>query len=101
MTERWCKLYPHAMTDPAWIAVAAEAGSSRSLVGQTFVELLCWASEHDPEGGSIAGFDPRIWAAWVEHPAEEIARILDALGKFGRIAGGRLVNWAEHIDGGR
>jgi hypothetical protein len=67
----------------------------RSLVGQTFVELLCWASEHDPEGGSIAGFDPRIWAAWVEHPAEEICGILEALRKFGRFVGEQLANWVR------
>ena len=95
MSERWCKLYPNALTDPTWIAVAAEAGSSRSLVGQTFVELLCWVSDHAPDTGSIVDFDARVWAAWVECPVEEITRIIEALRNFGRIAGERLSNWVR------
>ena len=55
MAERWCKLYPHALTDPLWLAVADDAGTSPGLVGATFVELLTWTTEHAPDTGSIAG----------------------------------------------
>jgi hypothetical protein len=95
MTERWCKLYPHALTDPMWLAVADDAGTSPGLVGATFVELLTWTTEHDPEGGSIAGFDPRVWAAWLRINPEAIEHIIASLRKFGRLAGDTIVNWAK------
>jgi hypothetical protein len=95
MTERWCKLYPHALTDPMWLAVADDAGTSPGLVGATFVELLTWTTEHAPDTGSIAGFDPRVWAAWLRIAPEAVERIIASLRKFGRLAGDTIANWAK------
>jgi hypothetical protein len=95
MTERWCKLYPHALTDPMWLAVADDAGTAPGLVGATFVELLTWTTEHAPDTGSIAGFDPRVWAAWLRIAPEAVERIMASLRKFGRIIGDTIVNWAK------
>lgn len=95
MSERWCKLYPHALTDPLWLAVADDAGTSPGLVGATFVELLTWTTEHAPDTGSIAGFDPRVWAAWLRIVPEAVERIIASLRKFGRIVGDTIANWAK------
>ena len=95
MAERWCKLYPNALTDPLWLAVADDAGTSPGLVGATFVELLTWTTEHAPDTGSIAGFDPRVWAAWLRVAPEAVERILASLRKFGRLAGDTIANWAK------
>jgi ribosomal protein S14 len=95
MSERWCKLYPHALTDPLWLAVADDAGTSPGLVGATFVELLTWTTEHAPDTGSIAGFDPRVWAAWLRIAPEAVERIIASLRKFGRLAGDTIANWAK------
>jgi hypothetical protein len=95
MSERWCKLYPHALTDPLWLAVADDAGTSPGLVGATFVELLTWTTEHAPDTGSIAGFDPRVWAAWLRIAPEAVERIIASLRKFGRIVGDTIANWAK------
>jgi hypothetical protein len=95
MSERWCKLYPHALTDPMWLAVADDAGTSPGLVGATFVELLTWTTEHAPDTGSIAGFDPRVWAAWLRIAPEAVERIIASLRKFGRLAGDTIANWAK------
>ena len=95
MAERWCKLYPNALTDPLWLAVADDAGTSPGLVGATFVELLTWTTEHAPDTGSIAGFDPRVWAAWLRVAPEAVERILASLRKFGRLAGNTIANWAK------
>jgi hypothetical protein len=95
MSERWCKLYPHALTDPLWLAVADDAGTSPGLVGATFVELLTWVTDHAPDTGSIAGFDPRVWAAWLRIAPEAVERIIASLRKFGRLAGDTIANWAK------
>ena len=95
MAERWCKLYPNALTDPLWLAVADDAGTSPGLVGATFVELLTWTTEHAPDTGSIAGFDPRVWAAWLRIAPEAVERIIGSLRKFGRLAGDTIANWAK------
>ncbi len=95
MSERWCKLYPHALTDPLWLAVADDAGTSPGLVGATFVQLLTWTSEHAPDTGSIAGFDPRVWAAWLRIKSEDVERIIASLRKFGRLAGDTIANWTK------
>ena len=95
MAERWCKLYPNALTDPLWLAVADDAGTSPGLVGATFVELLTWTTEHAPDSGSIAGFDPRVWAAWLRIAPEAVERIIGSLRKFGRLAGDTIANWAK------
>ena len=95
MSERWCKLYPHALTDPLWLAVADDAGTSPGLVGATFVELLTWTTEHAPDSGSIAGFDPRVWAAWMRVKVDEIERIIASLRNFGRLAGDTIANWLK------
>lgn len=95
MAERWCKLYPNALTDPLWLAVADDAGTSPGLVGATFVELLTWTTEHAPDTGSIAGFDPRVWAAWLRIAPEAVERIIASLRKFGRLAGDTIANWAK------
>lgn len=95
MSERWCKLYPNALTDPLWLAVADDAGCAPGLVGSTFVELLTWTTEHSPDTGSIAGFDPRMWAAWQRVPVELVERVLASLRKFGRLVGDTIANWAK------
>jgi hypothetical protein len=95
MAERWCKLYPNALTDPLWLAVADDAGTSPGLVGATFVELLTWTTEHAPDTGSITGFDPRVWAAWLRIAPEAVERIIASLRKFGRLAGDTIANWAK------
>jgi hypothetical protein len=93
MTERWCKLYPHALTDPMWLAVADDAAVAPGVVGATFVELLTFATEHAPDTGSIAGFDARVWAAWLRIAPEAVERIIVSLRKFGRLAGDAIANW--------
>jgi hypothetical protein len=95
VSERWCKLYPHALTDPLWLAVADDAGTSPGLVGATFVELLTWTTEHAPDTGSIAGFDSRVWAAWLRIAPEAVEGIIASLRKFGRIVGDTIANWAK------
>jgi hypothetical protein len=93
MTERWCKLYPHALTDPMWLAVADDADVAPGLVGATFVELLTWTTEHAPETGSIAGFDARVWAAWLRIAPDAVERIIASLRKFGRLVGDAIAHW--------
>jgi hypothetical protein len=83
-----------------WLAVADDAGTSPGLVGATFVELLTWTTEHAPETGSIAEFDPRVWAAWLRIAPEAVERIVASLRKFGRIVGDTIANWAKR-QGGR
>lgn len=95
MSERWAKLYEHAMHDAKLLAVAEEAGASRPVVSTVWGELIAYAGSHHPESGSIAGFNRAAVAAWCQVGVEVIERVLAAARRLGLLAGEALAAWAR------
>lgn len=91
---QWFRSWHGAPTDPKWLLIARNSGSTPIIVSALFWALCDHASQAD-DRGSVAEFDQETYAAWSGVPDDEIAAVIAALTEKGIIVEGRLAAWEK------
>lgn len=89
----WFRSYHGAPTDPKWLSIARRAKVLPGQVASVVWAMFDYASQHEEDRGSIAGFDAEAICDFFGYEPKDVEAIIAALRDKRIITGDRFTAW--------